>query len=437
MNFLSFILLIVIFLSQSLFGADSVRINDAKNMVVTGVTSGTLTLGSTATTADATTEATAAKVYIPIQSSVTDQIKYSVYSLSGITSLFSTSLGNHYVNFPLVLDVLTEGTYLYAAVKLNASGYLVAAKYSSTTLPTGSAQGYTFSVSPSSLCAALTYNNSSACTSLLPTSTTETTIKPMVYFFTSNLDMLTDGSVSIDPAKVTGGGVYVETQMSNLIYTNSELRISISNSRLGDARIFLTYAATATMDFKNVKVFNHTANATSEMIIGNASLAGGSILDNNFDPVKSGEIVVNNLNNGSDYFLSVFFVDNFNFATTLSSSVVGRPLKIEELLKKQACFILTAGFGEEHYVTNYFRSYRDHVLTQNWIGRKFIKIYYTLAPKYALQLYHSETLRLLVRSLAYGLYFFFNFSGLILIFLAGLIYLQFRKIKNNLQNNDL
>lgn len=443
MNRFGLLVLILITLSQTLFGADTVLINDAKNMVVTGVTSGTLTLGSTATTSDATTEATAAKVYVPIQSGDSTQINYSLYSLNGITSLFSTSLTSHYINFPLVLNVSTDGSYLYAAVKLASIGtsYFVAAVYSTTPVATGTGQGYTFSVSPASLCTALTYNNSSACTNLLPTSTTGATIKPMVYFFTSTQALSVNGSKTIDPTTFPGG-VYVETQMSNLIYKNSDLRISISNSRLGDGRIFLTYAGSATMDtsaLKSVKVFNHTATATSEMTIGDATAAGGSILANDFGTTQSGELVVNNLSNGVDYFLSVFFVDNFNFATTLSASITGRPLKIEELLKKQACFILSAGFGEEHYVTNYFRSYRDHVLAHTFIGRKFIKTYYALAPHYALELYRSESLRLMVRSLAYVLYFLFNFSGLLLIFISifSLFFINFRKNKSFLNDNHL
>jgi hypothetical protein len=127
------------------------------------------------------------------------------------------------------------------------------------------------------------------------------------------------------------------------------------------------------------------------------------------------------LQNGVEATVSVASIDKFGFSTTLSNSLPGTPLEIEPLLKKTACFLLTAGFGEEHYVITYFRNIRDQVLAENWLGRKFIGFYYSTAPKYALIIYKCETLRLIIRGSAYCLYFILRNIRLLTITLSLII----------------
>ena len=125
-------------------------------------------------------------------------------------------------------------------------------------------------------------------------------------------------------------------------------------------------------------------------------------------------MTVNNLTNSDTYNVSILFEDKYKFGTVLSNDMIGQPKEIEELLKKNACFLLTAGFGEDHFVINYFRNFRDTILSQSYLGRAFIHTYYELAPKYALMIYHNEAIRAVIRGAGYTLYFIFNFYYIIL-----------------------
>jgi hypothetical protein len=335
------------------------------------------------------------------------------------------------------------------AVRGGATGtsYYVSAK---STLTYNSQTSYRvdFSIAPQDICKSVILNNiSQVCNSgsgaLDSSSETTVLFKPMLYFFLSDQTFAIDGGTVIDPTNANySGGVYFESQMSNRIYDSSDLIVTLSPLKKGDARLIGTFSASATMDtalFKKVIIYQYNETNTaidSHLPIGSAS--AGSLLNKDVSKDQSGEFTLNGLTNGTPYKISIAFEDKFLFASTLSISQSGSPTEIQELLKKQACYILTAGFGEEHYITNYFRAYRDHVLLHSWLGQKFIKLYYQSAPHYALIIYQSEVLRLLVRSFAYGLYFLLNFSPLVLIFLLSLFFLNIlRKNKVLLRNNRL
>ena len=209
--------------------------------------------------------------------------------------------------------------------------------------------------------------------------------------------------------------------MSNRIYNDDALRITIKSGKPGDKRVVIEYSSTATLSSnyaKAVKVYKHTSDPTaSNMPIGYNNYSG-TLLNQDYNYAQDGTITVNGLKNSEEAILSVVFLDKFNFVTTLSQEVKVTPLEIQELLKKNACFLLTAGFGEDHYIIDYFRNFRDHVLASTYLGRSFIHVYYELAPKYALMIYQHESIRMLVRGFAYTLYFIFNFY---LIFVAVFI----------------
>jgi hypothetical protein len=254
----------------------------------------------------------------------------------------------------------------------------------------------------------------------------------MVYFFLSDESLALDGVTAIDPsATAYSGGIYFETQMTNKIYTSSELKTSINNLSIGDKRLIVTYGTDVNMDstiFRKVLVFNRTAPSVTNDTL--STLGGGTLFNQDVSSSQSGTFTLSGLNNNSPYTLSVALEDNFLFATTMSPTVSGTPIEIQELLKKQACYILTAGFGEEHYITNYFRGFRDRVLAKNWLGRLFIKSYYKTAPHYAIIIYQSDFLRWIVRCFAYTLYFLFHYGLIILLFwVLSLSILKLRKNK--------
>lgn len=413
-------------ISLNLFAAATVRITSPSSLSVTGSTDSVFSLNAEGPSGDGTIETSPAKVYVPMtNTSVADHDKYySLYSATGLARLFDTTNPSDVINFPLT--IVPSGTmYLYAAAKNPSSAWIVVQKYSSSV---GSNQDVSFSVSPKVICE----NSSADCTTIAPTSATNSTEKTIkVYFFLSTSSTLVNSTVV-----PTTDGVFFDVIMSGRVHTANMLRIYLTNGRKGDSRVIFNYSADSTMtSFKKVIVFKHTTNspAVTNSAIGNYT---GEVLNRDFSSLTdTGQITVNQLTNGEEVTVSVAFVDKFGFASNLSEHISLTPVQIEELLKKQACYILTAGFGEEHFITNYFRAYRDQVLSHSWLGKKFIHLYYSTAPKYAIVLYQSDVLRFLVRGLAYSLYYLFNYSVIFAILLLSCLFLvisnkkSFRMIK--------
>ena len=432
---------LLLVMSANLFATDTVRINDPNNLVITGFTNTSFTMGSKSASGDATAESAPATVYIPIKSTGLNNLQYSILAkTSNVTSLFDITSTVHQITFPLLITVGSTAKYLYWALRGGGDGtsYYISGRTASTYSDYSSSL-LNFSLSPFDICKSVIANSSSlVCNSgtggLDPASTAATLYKPMIYFFLTDQVLPVDGRTVIDPANANySGGVYFEAQMTNRIYDSSTLVVTMGSFRKGDGRLVGSFSASTTMDttlFKKVIAYQYTDTTTaitSNLPIGAAS--AGSILSNDISSLQSGDFTLSGLINSQNYKISLAFEDNFLFATTLSTSQIGTPTQIEELLKKQACFLLTAGFGEEHYVISYFRHYRDHVLSNSFLGKKFIHFYYQTAPKYALIIYKHEVIRSTIRLFAYLLYFFFNFYWLILGITFLLTFFIFKKNK--------
>lgn len=422
-------------LSGNLYAVDTVRV--PTDFHVYGITNTSFELGSDAPSGDATAETAPAKVYIPVSNTLVasfpDHDKYFSKYQSGVTSLFDTTSAVASINiveFPLTLTLSGTTQYLYGAV-YNGSAYQVVRK--SAPQSASSSVGLNFAMSAKEICDAYP----TGCSNLSPSSATLTKGTFKLYFFISTESTIADGTTFAVTDAGKTGGVFFEVQMSNKIYKNTELKVFITNPRKGDGRVILNYDTDSSMlDFKKVIVFKHdsTTPVTTNGAIG---LYTGTVIDRDFATTQSGELTINELSNGAEVTLSLAFQDKFGFASTLSDDISLTPVEIQELLKKQACFLLTAGFGEEHYVISFFRHYRDQVLARSWLGKKFIEVYYQSAPAYALAIYHSPILRFVIRVVAYILYFFFNFHWLILILCLSCYYLNLRKNKILLENNSL
>lgn len=435
-----FLLGALICLSFQAYAADTVRVYDPSNLIVTGRTSPTesFTLGSDDPSGDATSEAAPARVYVPIQSGAGNHL----FSTLNVTSLYNTADAADVITYPLVITTgATNPVYLYAAVKYSVIGtsFFPVAKVAVS--PSATNANVTFDLSTLDICKAISANGNTACTNLAVGSVTEVAIKPIVYFFisTSNLDIT--GVSGFDPTSTNTGGVFFETQMSNRIYSSTDLITSITRLSVGDKRLIVEFTSSTTMDstvFKKVIVANTPADQPGNPNYNTLITVNlGTIFNRDVSTAQQGEFTLNELNNNGDYNLSIAFLDKFLFATTFSNSAYGKPMEIQELLKKNSCFLLTAGFGEEHYVINYFRHYRDHVLAKSWLGQKFIKVYYRSAPHYAGIIYQSESMRFSIRILAYILYFFFNFSWVLLVIYSSCYFLNLRKNKIILPDNGL
>ena len=414
--------------SLNLYATDTVRVKTPSDFHVYGVTNTTFELGSAGPSGDATIETAPAKVYVPISNTNVAFPNHDLYfskSLSGVTSLFdtsSTSTVANIINFPLSLSLSGTRQYLYGAV-YNGTAYQVVKK--SAPINSTSSVDAEFVMSTKNICDLFP----SACTNLAPGSASLGKGTAKVYFFISTVSNIADNTTFLVTDAGFTGGVFFEVQMSNNILLNTQLKVFITDAKKGDSRVILTYSSDNTMvDFTKIIIFQHSTNSPVPINAPLGSYAG-SIINRDFSTNQSGEVTINQLQNSVEVTLSVAFLDKFGFASTLSDDVSITPIEIQELLKKQACYLLTAGFGEEHYVITFFRHYRSQILSNTWLGRKFIKAYYRSAPHYAVIIYQSEWMRFVIRSLAYGLYFLFNYSWLLLIFLGSCLYLDKRKIK--------
>jgi hypothetical protein len=433
--------ILLMVLSFNVFAVDTVRIDAPTNMMVTGVTDTSFTLGSDNPSGDATSESAPAKVYIPIQNTATGSDDYSTLNVAA--TLYNVTNASHTVTYPLLATTGGTAKYIYVAVKYSALGtsFYVMAKSTLISANQTNLSAY-FNLAPKDICKALIANGNTACTNLEIGSSASTTIKPIIYFFLSSDNLDISGSTTIDPGTATGG-VYFESQMSNRVYTDSDLQTLINTLKVGDKRLIAEFSSNATMDssiFKKVIVFKYTDTTVEKVgfpTYRDILLLGGSLDATDVSTAQSGEFTLSGLTNNQTYNISIAFLDKFLFATTFSASRKGTPLEIQELLKKQACFLLTAGFGEEHYVISFFRGYRDQVLAHTWLGRKFITAYYKSAPHYADIIYQTEWMRLVIRSAAYCLYFLFNYYGVVLIFIGAAFLFNLSKIKILILKNRL
>jgi len=420
---MKYLSLLAFFFSVSAL-ADTVRIYNVADFTITGTSGIEYELNVDKPSGDATAETAPATVYLPMKNtSIADQDKYLVTSRSGSLTLASGT-DTTPINFRLDLSITGSSKYLVAAVKVNGA-YYVADR--TALINTGTYTNYLYTVSPYDFCSTFVpAGSTSPCNDGANFTTTMNT-----YFFVTATTYAKGDPIS---AGSDTGGVYYVLKMSNIPPTTTTM--TLSNVRIGDRRLIVNYSASSTIqNFTKIKIFKHDAApapAADNKPVGDTVNLVGSIMTTDFsgDP-NSGELTINELENSTQYYLSLFLVNKYNFTTPVSPFVQGTPVAIEELLKKQACYILTAGFGEEHYVTNYFRDYRDHVLANSWLGRKLIRFYYGTAPKVALTIYQHDSLRMAIRGFAYAVYFLFKF-GLLLLLVSFSCYFL-----NNLRKNKI
>lgn len=121
-----------------------------------------------------------------------------------------------------------------------------------------------------------------------------------------------------------------------------------------------------------------------------------------------GDITFDGLTNGQDYSFVIALMDKYRFVTKVSNSMTQQPQSIQTFIQTQQCYLLSAGFQEEHYVIEYFKMIRDNYLLKNWVGTQFVHFYYWSAPRFTSYIYHSKVLSAFFRGFGYTLYFIFH-----------------------------
>lgn len=245
-----------------------------------------------------------------------------------------------------------------------------------------------------------------------------------LYFFITS-DTYADGD-TIDESALPSGGLYYRTYFSGKLYTASQYTPTLASPQKGDGRAYLFFRSDLMPYAYHAAVVSYNSAQAIENNYAAASGAG-TILKDDFSSCngEDQEFTVSGLTNSQEYHLSVACIDKFQYATLFDQSVSVTPESIDAFLKKNACYLISAGFQREHYVLAYFRDFRDQVLAHSSWGKKFISWYYRTAPKYALYIVHHPFLSAVMRGIAYFLYFIFRFWNLLLIpvpFIIALLY---------------
>jgi hypothetical protein len=428
MGKLSILMSFVMLLSGQVLAADSIRLHPDIDLVVNGRVNGvTFPLGVDEPSGDATSESAPGRVYVPMEGPQGSEVDFFIER--AVTDIFDNSDTNRLIQFPLYLNVGPTNKYLYAAAKEGSNQYKVI-KFDSGGNPyvNRTNTDIVFSISPADICAQV----SGDCDDF-PSQVLDRTYK--IYFFLTTTTPAGLPYGTDAPPTTYPDGIYFEVKMSNRVYVASAVTPSITAIKVGDKRLNIEYSsAGGILEPDSVRIFRHTsAPGGTNQPINLAGIYTGSLEAEEYPYLTSGTITLRDLQNDADYVVSVLFVNKYKFGTVLSDDATGRPLEIQELLKKESCFLLTAGFGEEHFVIDYFRKFRDRVLSKYTLGRMFITSYYEYAPKYALMVYENQVIRFGIRSISYSLYFIFNYFnylvGGFLLVITGYLYSKSQKKK--------
>jgi hypothetical protein len=375
----------------------------------------------------------------------TTQAKNTIFTTALTTSRLphiQTTTGTPFVSNPrLGLHIknnsnVTKKIYVYYKSSSSSSTYNVVQGLASVGVnyfSVGAYSTYIIPVDIEKICP------NTACSGVNFSSTSVTgfaTEQQYLYVYPQDTTVVGEPATSFDPESVTGG-LFIKLRFSSQIPTST---ITFDSIDRGDTQLVLNYngssVTTANSEgiWKTLVLNNATGVNAGDDFSVSGSLPGQCPLDLviatsncyilNDRVALTGPLTVNNLTNGSNYIFSLAFVDKFKFTSKLALNHSNAPQNIEGFLKEQSCYLLSAGFQERHYVLDYFREFRDEVLSQFYIGRVFTNWYYETAPKYALYIYHSSVLSTIVRAFGYFMYFIMNYSY---FFIFGFLILFFHR----------
>lgn len=356
--------------------------------------------------------------YLPVASS-SGGVDNSEYFTASFLPEASTS---YYLHFELTYNQATgSGTTksLYVSVKGSDGNYKI---LSEETINTSSSSD---NWAPTPTIGDICTNSGelSSCSSLSSTSAPSTADNTMLYFVIAEA-----GLSEIDPSETEQqNGIYVNLKISNKVYSSNE--VVLDDLRKGDGQLTAVYSADFVMsELKSIYAFQYSdsfslppSDYKYSTVKNNGYLRDLEILTN------SGEVKINELTNGKYYSFSIFFKDKYQFVTLGSNYRTERPLEIEALLESQACYLLTAGFEGEHPVVNYFRYIRDRYLNHSSLGKVFVAWYYRSAPAWAMTIYESNPLKLIIRSIAWIIYWNLKLFFAPLFLLLSLIFLTLKR----------
>lgn len=368
-------------------------------------------------------------VYVPI---APDAARKESSNVVDVDQLSNGTSDESYIKINLNVTTTTATTYYLTAIyeHFDSPGTYKATPLTKTMIPaanaTSSSDYYSFTSAGTDQTVTAYLNIKNICEGDCTPSTTSKAIK--VYFF---LHQDTHrGSLEVMAPGDYAGGSTVQFNFSNQV---PNYVTTLDPLRKGDGRLIGRISSSSITD--GYRVINYfTKNADHE----GDTYANLKLLRDSVDSYQqgtklpftySGDVVFENLENGITYSFAVALINKYQFSTIPSSVRSGQAESIETFLKSQQCYLLSAGFQEEHYVIEYFKGIRDQYLLKSWAGSKFVQFYYWSAPKFTRYIYESSILSAFFRGFGYTLYFIFHYYLLILTFIISIISLIFFRKK--------
>jgi hypothetical protein len=362
---------------------------------------------------DGTASSDGAKVYVPILrgSTVADRRPH-LFSVNNSDQILAVPVfrdleaynSDLVMPFEVTVPVASgQAHFLYAAVSTSEGWKIVGQRQPSISAGTNRAI-VNMSVNFGSFCEPVGVN----CSSLLGSGGR---LARNTYFFLSREDWALDTEINPNDWP---GGVYLSITFSS--QTHLTARTTLTNIFRGDSSAVIEYNSNRTLvDIDRVIAVRHPtgSNPEANLPIGSYSLV--QVYDRQYLPNASGSLIVFQLENETEHLLSLAMVDRYNFVSPISNALPVSPQQIEEILSREACFIVTAGFGRDHQVIGQFKLFRDQVLLSFALGQKLVDSYYAYSPALALDLLERPRLRALVRTISWTIYGVFHYLGVILI----------------------
>lgn len=392
---------------------------------------------------DGTIESNPVQVYIPGQGGTVARPQASLYGLNG--SARGTNLPTFALANPPTANLVfeTEVTitsnepaqhYLHAAVVNNsASNDWRVFSINTTAVSNGvSRQIKNISVQLNEFC-----DRSSAfdCDDL---AASNNKISGLVYFFLAP-SVLGLGAQINPKSEQYSHGIYYNFNVSTRAYDQdtgvdpTDIVVDLTRVVKGDEGLSAEYQVNAVMndvDRTIILYFGEAVPAQIRQYLGDYTVQ--KVFDEEFTSALVGRILISPLPNGQDASIAVAQVDKYNYVSRISNAEIERPEAIAALLREQSCFFFTAGFQRKHPVTERLQRFRSEVLMKFDLGRRFVKFYYKIGPKYAPLVLESKPLQYFFQALGFSLVFLINHTILVtatlLLLAAGFLLWRFTSL---------
>ncbi len=350
--------------------------------------------------------------YIPIKNNNGTQVVHSTLDDPNDIPTIETGRLRIVVN---ALNNSHQQQYLYAAIKGNNDNYYLVSSRIVTLSSNRSVSSFITTIDTDDFCGFGVIDCDE-----FNTSTNSLVVVTLFYFLHPNIYFSGD---SIDFSGTVPEGLSLKLIFSNRISSSSS--INLSQLKKGDSGVI------ASFDGDSIPYYNRTLAVIQPATASIGRPFGQATVDNIIELKyhdTSGNAYIHGLTNGQGYGVAIAFENKFKYLTYLSNTRVQTPEELEVLLKKQSCFLLTAGFKSSHKVIDYFREFRDEVLKNYLLGRAFINFYYKYAPRYTNIIANNFILSELIKIVAWILYFIFNLWQYFLMIIMLLMALFLRRV---------